>query len=457
MDKKLLKKGQVIELDIEKIIFGGEGLGRYDDMAIFVPMSVPGDRVKVEIISLKKTYARGIIVEVVKASKERVSDSRLTFEDYHGCDFGMLNYESQLKYKKLMVDEVLKGVGKVENYEIYDTLGASEPTNYRNKIIEPFAFDSKKKKIVSGFFKKKSHEVFEVEENQLQSSLANVIVKELKEILNKGRFSVYNERAHRGTLRHIMVRTTSHNEAMVVLIIKGELDKKLKRALYDLRDRCPQIKSAYISLNNKRTNFALGDKNVLVYGKESIKESLFDIDFNISPTSFFQINLEQTEKLYSTAISYMDDIANKVVVDAYSGAGTIAMIMASAAKKVYGIEVIESATKDAIETSRENKIENVEFINGKAEEKLVELIDSGKKIESIIFDPPRKGIAESILHKVSETTIAEIVYVSCNPSTFARDAKVLDTLGYKLVNVQPVDMFPQTSHIEVVGKFIRNS
>lgn len=453
MENKLLKKGQIIEITIDKIVFGGEGLGRYNEMAVFVPMSVPGDRLRIEIISAKKTYARGIIVEVIEASPERVEGNRVSFEDFHGCDFAMLDYESQLKYKKAMVDEVIKGVGKLDGYELEDTIGAEHPTNYRNKIIEPFAFEGGK--IISGFFKKKSHEVFEVEENLLQSALANKIVRELKDILNKKKISVYNERSHKGILRHIMVRTTSYNEAMVVLIIKGDIDKKIKQALFELRDRCSEIRSAYVSINNKRTNFALGSENILIYGTETIKERLFDIDFNISPTSFFQINLEQTEKLYSKAISYFDDVENKSIVDAYSGAGTIAMIISKAASKVYAIEIVESATKDAIATSVENSISNIEFINGKAEEKLVELIDSGEQVDSIIFDPPRKGIAENILHKVNETDIREIVYISCNPSTFARDAGILDKLGYKLKKVQPVDMFPQTSHIEVIGKFIK--
>lgn len=455
LDRALLKKGQEIEVQIDKIVFGGEGLGRYRDIAIFVPMSVPGDRVKVKLLSVKKTYARGLISEIIEAGSERVEGGRLTFEDFHGCDFAMLNYESQLKHKKLMVDEVLRGVGRLDGYEIADTIGADNPTNYRNKIIEPFAL--KGKRIISGFFKKKSHEVFEVEENLLQSSLANKIVRELKEILNRKKISVYNEKSHRGVLRHVMVRTTSYNEAMVVLIVRGEIDKKVKQALYELRDRCSEVKSAYISINNRRTNVALGDKNVLIYGEETIKERLFDIDFNISPTSFFQINLEQTEKLYSKAISYFDDVNNKNIVDAYSGAGTIAMILSKAAKQVYAIELVESATRDAIATSTENNISNIEFINGRAEEKLIELIDKGHKIDSIIFDPPRKGIAENILQKVNETNINEIVYISCNPSTFARDAGILDQLGYKLTKVQPVDMFPQTSHIEVIGKFIKEA
>lgn len=452
----VLKKDEIIELDIEKLIFGGEGLGYFEKMAVFVPMSVPGDRVKVKIISLKKSYARGIIEEIIKPGKERVEDKdKITFEDFHGCDFGMLNYESQLKYKKEMVEDVLRKIGKLENCQVYDTIGSDASKYYRNKVIEPFAL--KDGEIVSGFFKKKSHEVFEVSENMLQSKLANKIIKELKEILNKKRIPVYDEKKHRGVLRHVMVRTNSFGEAMVVLIVKGEPAKNLKKILFDLRDRCPEIKSAYISLNDKRTNFALGEEDVHVYGDEALKEELFGIKFNISPKSFFQINLEQTNKLYETAVSYFDDAKNKNIVDAYSGTGTIAMILSRWAKKVFAIEMVKSATSDAVKTSIENNIDNIIFINGKVEEKLDELLKKKEKIDAIIFDPPRKGIEESVLHSVAKTGIKEIVYISCNPSTFARDADILNEAGYDLLKVQPVDMFPQTSHIEVVGKFVKRT
>ena len=452
----VLKKDQIIELDIEKIIFGGEGLGYFEKMAVFVPMSVPGDRVKVKIISLKKSYARGIIEEIIKPGEERVTEKdKITFEDFHGCDFGMLNYESQLKYKKEMVEDVLKKIGKLENCEVYNTMGSDSPKYYRNKVIEPFAL--KNGEVISGFFKKKSHEVFEVSENMLQSKLANRIIKELKEILNKKKIPVYDEKKHRGVLRHVMVRTNSFGEAMVVLVVKGEPAKNLKKLLFDLRDRCPEIKSAYISINDKRTNVALGEEDIYVYGDEALKEELFDIKFNISPKSFFQINLEQTNKLYETAISYFDDVKNKNIVDAYSGTGTIAMILSRWAKKVFAIEMVKSATSDAIKTCMENEIKNIDFINGKVEEKLEELLKKNEKIDAIIFDPPRKGIEESVLHSIAKTGINEIVYISCNPSTFARDANVLNEVGYDLLKVQPVDMFPQTSHIEVVGKFVKRT
>ena len=451
----MLKKDQVIEIKIDKIVNGGEGLGYYNDFAVFVPMSVPDDVVKVKIISVKKTYARGLIEEILEAGKERVEDlSKISFEDFQGCDFGMLKYEAQLKYKKLMVKDVMKKIGKLDNILVKDVIGSEDPYHYRNKIIEPFS--KYKGEIITGFFKRKSHDVFQVEENILNSRLGNEIIRELKKILNREKVSVYDEKEHKGVLRHIMVRTNSKNEAMVVLIINStKVEKRYKDILMELKNRVPEIKSIYISLNSKRTNFALGEKNIFIWGEKSIKEEIDGIHFNISPKSFFQINLPQTKKLYSTAVNYFADIENKYIVDAYSGTGTIAMILSKKAEKVYAIELVESATLDGIKTASENGIENIEFINGAVEDKMLELINIGKKVDAIIFDPPRKGIEEKSLIKTAESGIKEIVYISCNPSTFARDAEILTRLGYKIDEVQPVDMFPGTAHTEVVGRFYK--
>lgn len=451
----MLKKNQVIEIKIDKIVNGGEGLGYYNDFAVFVPMSVPDDVVKVKIISVKKTYARGLIEEILEAGEERVEDlSKISFEDFQGCDFGMLKYEAQLKYKKLMVEDVMKKIGKLDNVLVKDVIGSEDPYHYRNKIIEPFS--KYKGEIITGFFKRKSHDVFQVEENILNSRLGNEIIRELKKILNREKVSVYDEKEHKGVLRHIMVRTNSKNEAMVVLIINStKVEKRYKDILMELKNRVSEIKSIYISLNSKRTNFALGEKNIFIWGEKSIKEEIDGIHFNISPKSFFQINLPQTKKLYSTAVNYFADIENKYIVDAYSGTGTIAMILSKKAEKVYAIELVESATLDGIKTASENGIENIEFINGAVEDKMLELINIGKKVDAIIFDPPRKGIEEKSLIKTAESGIKEIVYISCNPSTFARDAEILTRLGYKIDEVQPVDMFPGTAHTEVVGRFYK--
>lgn len=451
----MVKKDDLIEIKIEKIVNGGEGLGYYKDFAIFVPMSVPGDVLEVKIISIKKTYARGLIEKIIVPSDERVDDTtKVTFEDFQGCDFGMLKYPYQLKYKKEIVEDVMRRIGKNDTVVVKDTVGSDDPYYYRNKIIEPFSkFNNK---IITGFYKRKSHDVFEVNENILNSKLGNKIIKELKVILNREKVNVYDEKTHTGILRNIMIRTNSKNQAMVVLIINSsKVEKRYKDILMELKNKISEIVSIYISLNNKKTNVALGDKNIFIWGEKVLQEEIEGIHFNISPKSFFQINLPQTKKLYKIGIEAFKDIESKNIVDAYSGTGTIAMILSKKAKKVYAIELVESATKDGEKTASENNISNIEFINGDVEIKLDELIKSGKEIDAIIFDPPRKGIDENSLIATAKKDIKELVYISCNPSTFARDAEILSRYGYKIDSVQPVDMFPGTSHIEVVGRFYK--
>lgn len=446
--------GEKIELNIEKIVYGGEGLGYYNDFAIFVPMSVPGDKVEIEIISKKKSYARGIITKLLESGEERIDRERVSFEDFHGCDFGMLNYNAQLKYKELLVKDVMEKIGGVKDIEILPIVGSEKIYNYRNKVIEPFAY-GKNKEIITGMFEKRSHNVFQVKENMLSSELSNKVINKAKEILNRDKnISVYNEIQHRGILRHIMTRTNSKNEAMVVLVVNlKKVSKEIEKFLLELYNQMDEIKSVYVSLNTEKTNFALGKTMVHLFGQKTILEEIEGIKFNISPSSFFQINLDQTKKLYNIGISYFDNIEDKYIIDAFSGTGTIGMILSKKANKIYSIEIVKSAVEDGIKTSKENGINNMEFIIGDVNKEIKTLMDNGNRVDSIIFDPPRKGIEESTLRGLTSHKINELVYISCNPSTFARDTKILLEEGYTLEKIQPVDMFPQTVQIEVVGKF----
>lgn len=448
--------GDKIIIDIEKIVYGGEGLGFVNDFAVFVPMTVPGDCVEAEIISKKKTYARGLITKLIKAGAERIEDiQKISFEDFHGCDFGMLNYDSQLKYKTELVKDVMEKIGGVKDVPVENIIGADEEDrqNYRNKVIEPFAVD-KNGKIITGMFKRKSHEVFEVKENMLSSNLANKIINNVKKMLDMTKISVYDEKKHKGLLRHIMVRTNLKNEAMLVLIINSKkVPKEIEQFLKNVYENMKEIKSGYVSLNSDITNVALGKINIHLFGDKYLRESINEINFNISPDSFFQINVNQTRKLYNIGISFFDNIKDKYIADAFSGTGTIGMILSKNAEKVYSIEIVKSAVKDGIKNAEENGIKNMEFITGDVNKELLNLIEVGKKVDAVIFDPPRKGIEGNSLIKLAGHNIEEIVYISCNPSTFARDSKILIEHGYKLEKIQPVDMFPQTSHIEVIGKF----
>lgn len=457
--------GQKLEIEIEKIVFGGEGLGRIDGFAVFVPMSVPGDKLEIDIISVKKSYARGLITRIIEPSKDRIEDlSKVSFEDFDGCDFGMLKYEKQLEYKDKMLEEVLTKISGIdlENVQVGKIIGSDEKVNYRNKTAEPFF---KKDGIIqTGFYSRKSHNVFLAKESLLKSEIAKMIIDKFLQKVNsfsgtKKEFKVFNEINNTGFLKQIMVRNNEKNEVMIIVIVnKNSQYNQLSKILEEMYDENECIKSVYISVKTEQNNVILG-KNVHLFGSQYLEEEMEGLKFKIYPNSFFQINKKQALKLYDTAIEFLNEEKNnknngkvyeKTVIDAFSGTGTIAMMLSKNIKKVIGIESVESSTLAAKLTSYENSIQNVEFVNGKVEKELPKILKR-ENIGAIVFDPPRRGIEEIALKSVIKNKIEKIVYISCNPATFARDVKILTENGYVLRKITPVDMFPQTGHIEVVG------
>ena len=457
--------GKKLEIEIEKIVFGGEGLGRVDGFAVFVPMSVPGDKLEIDIISVKKSYARGLITRIIEPSKDRIEDlSKVSFEDFDGCDFGMLKYEKQLEYKDKMLEEVLTKISGIdlENVQVGKIIGSDEKVNYRNKTAEPFF---KKDGIIqTGFYSRKSHNVFLAKENLLKSEIAKMIIDKFLQKVNsfsgtKKEFKVFNEINNTGFLKQIMVRNNEKNEVMIIVIVnKNSQYNQLSKVLEEMYDENECIKSVYISVKTDQNNVILG-KNIHLFGSQYLEEEMEGLKFKIYSNSFFQINKKQALKLYDTAIEFLNEEKNnknngkiyeKTVIDAFSGTGTIAMMLSKNIKKVIGIESVESSTLAAKLTSYENSIQNVEFVNGKVEKELPKILKR-ENIGAIVFDPPRRGIEEIALKSVIKNKIEKIVYISCNPATFARDVKILTENGYVLKKITPVDMFPQTAHIEVVG------
>ena len=457
--------GQKLKIEIEKIVFGGEGLGRVDGFTVFVPMSVPGDKLEIDIISVKKSYARGLITRIIEPSKDRIEDlSKVSFEDFDGCDFGMLKYEKQLEYKDKMLEEVLTKISGIdlENVQVGKIIGSDEKVNYRNKTAEPFF---KKDGIIqTGFYSRKSHNVFLAKENLLKSEIAKMIIDKFLQKVNsfsgtKKEFKVFNEINNTGFLKQIMVRNNEKNEVMIIVIVnKNSQYNQLSKVLEEMYDENECIKSVYISVKTEQNNVILG-KNIHLFGSQYLEEEMEGLKFKIYPNSFFQINKKQALKLYDTAIEFLNEEKNnknngkiyeKTVIDAFSGTGTIAMMLSKNIKKVIGIESVESSTLAAKLTSHENSIQNVEFVNGKVEKELPKILKR-ENIGAIVFDPPRRGIEEIALKSVIKNKIEKIVYISCNPATFARDVKILTENGYVLKKITPVDMFPQTAHIEVVG------
>ena len=457
--------GQKLEIEIEKIVFGGEGLGRIDGFTVFVPMSVPGDKLEIDIISVKKSYARGLITRIIEPSKDRIEDlSKVSFEDFDGCDFGMLKYEKQLEYKDKMLEEVLTKISGIdlENVQVGKIIGSDEKVNYRNKTAEPFF---KKDGIIqTGFYSRKSHNVFLAKESLLKSEIAKMIIDKFLQKVNsfsgtKKEFKVFNEINNTGFLKQIMVRNNEKNEVIIIVIVnKNSQYNQLSKILEEMYDENECIKSVYISVKTEQNNVILG-KNIHLFGSQYLEEEMEGLKFKIYPNSFFQINKKQALKLYDTAIEFLNEEKNnknngkiyeKTVIAAFSGTGTIAMMLSKNIKKVIGIESVESSTLAAKLTSYENSIQNVEFVNGKVEKELPKILKR-ENIGAIVFDPPRRGIEEIALKSVIKNKIEKIVYISCNPATFARDVKILAENGYVLRKITPVDMFPQTAHIEVVG------
>lgn len=448
-----MKVNDILNVKIEKLVFGGEGISKHGEMVIFVPMSVPGDELSIKIISVKKTYARGLIQNILKPSKDRISTEKITFEDYSGCDFAMINYDSQIKYKSQILKDVMKRIAKLDIDEEIYIEKSSDIFNYRNKVAEPFVKINGE--IKTGFFKKKTHEIFTSDKVNLRSKVStNILEKLLKKLNNykgtKHEFKVFNDVTNTGFLKTCVIRNNEAGDVMLAIVVNTRSKFKfLKKTLLEFYEENKEIKSIYISVKNKIDNVIFGEDNINIAGKPYLFENIFGINFKIYPNSFFQINKKQTIKLYQEALNFLGDYNNKNVIDAFSGTGTIAMIMAQKAKKVIGLELVPESVKSGITTSKENKINNVEFIVGKVEDTISKVLEKNK-IDYIVFDPPRKGIEKMVLDKVNENNIKRVVYISCDPTTLARDIAILKEYNYNLKFIKGFDMFPQTHHIETL-------
>lgn len=445
----MLKIGEIIKVKIEKIAFGGEGIAYHNELVIFVPMSCIGDVLEVRIISLKKTYARALIEKILIPSNDRISLDKISFEDYSGCDFAMLKYDKQLEYKSLMLlDMFEKIIGENLKNRYLGIEGANNITNYRNKVAEPFFYNNGS--IDTGFYEKKSHKVFSAKEDILKSKIAIDITKIVLNKFNEYGFSIFNEKTNKGFLKHLVIRNNNKNEVMLIIVCykKSEI-AKLKNALEEVIKESSNIISCYISIKNKIDNVILGDEYIHISGKQYIEEKIFNLNFKIYPDSFFQVNIEQVNKLYSKALAYIKT-DNEMIIDAFSGTGTIAMLMSKNAKKVYAIESVKSAILSGRKVAKENGIKNINFICAKVEDKIKNIV-SNEDIRYIVLDPPRKGVEKSALIEIAKNNIDNIIYISCEPSTFARDYNILKEYGYTINQISAVDMFPQTHHIETVA------
>ena len=451
----MLSKNKEYVVDIVDIGQGGVGIGKYEGFTVFVEGGLIQDKVKVRINKSKKNYAVGDIVKIIEKSPFRVE--RICSDDLKecgGCQIQELDYNKQLELKTNEVKQVISRIGKLENVEIHETIGMKNPCRYRNKA--QFPIQNINGETAIGFYKKKSHNVIPTDMCVIQHDINDKIIKIIKTYIQAYNVSLYNETTHTGVLRHLVTKVGfTTNEVMVVLVANGTNLPHLNELASVLKENIPGFKTLVLNINKAKTNVILGKENKVIYGNGKINDYIGDLVFEISPLSFFQVNPIQTEVLYNKALEYAELKENDTVFDIYCGIGTISLFLAQKATKVYGIEIIEDAIKDAKINAKLNKLDNVEFYVGKAEEVVPKMYSEGKTADVVVVDPPRKGCDEKVLDTIVSMKPDRVVYVSCNPSTLARDLAYLNERGYKCVEIQPVDMFPHTSHVEVVTLLVR--
>lgn len=448
-----LQKNMRLEMTVEDFGAQGEGICRHEGMAVFVPRALPGEKIAVQIVKVEKRHAFGRVIEVLTPSPARVEPPCPHYVQCGGCVCQHMDYPSQLRFKQKQVEGVMRHIAGLD-IEVRPTIGMEEPWHYRNKTSLPVAGDTEKP--VLGYYAARSHRVVEIDSCLIAKKESDVVHGIVREWMRENAVKPYFEETHKGLVRHVMTRVSRAGEVMVVLVINGDKLPHAEKLLSKLQSALPGLTSLCVSVNKARGNVILGHTYQVIWGEARLRDTLCGHEFWLSPLSFFQVNPVQTEKLYGTALEFAQLTGNELVADVYCGAGTISLMLARHAKRVVGIEIVPDAIRDAKENARRNDVENAEFRVGAAEEVLPELVDAGLCPDVIVIDPPRKGCEESVLLSIAKAKPKRVVYVSCNPATQARDAKILCANGYHAAACQPVDMFCQTAGVENVMLFLKN-
>jgi 23S rRNA (uracil1939-C5)-methyltransferase len=388
----------------------------------------------------------------VKPHADRITPLCPIFHQCGGCQTQHLSYQAQRTLKRQHVIDCLERIGGNKGVVVHPVVGMENPWEYRNKVAVPFGV--KEGEMVAGFYATRSHDIIDMDDCGIQHPEMNQVLTAVKKYVRDLRIPVYQEKQHKGILRHVVVRIgVNTGEMMVVFVTNGNQLPHKEELVARLHGEFPGIQSIIQNINSKRTNVILGPANRLLWGREVIYDTIGALRFAISPHSFFQVNAIQTKVLYDQVLRYAELTKQEVVLDAYCGIGTIALYLASEAKKVYGVEIVPEAIADAKQNAALNEIHNAQFKAGEADEIMLRWYNEGVKPDVIVVDPPRKGCEPGVLDAIENMIPKKVIYVSCNPSTLARDAKILAEKGFSLMEVQPIDLFPQTEHVECVALF----
>lgn len=445
-----IKKNQEYIVDIIDNGYEGEGIAKIDNFTIFIQGAIKGEKCKIVIVKVNKSYAYGKLIEVISESKNRKQVDCDTYKRCGGCALRHIDYDYTLKMKQAIVQNLVdKTLNK--NIKVNLTLGMKEPFYYRNKLQYPVGKNSEGKAVM-GVFARRTHEIIPTENCFIQNKEAQDIANELIKIINEQEITAYDEKNQTGQVRHIVIKVGIHTKEIMCIIVTNEEKLKNENIIIErLTKKFHNIKTIIKNVNTKNTNVILGDKNIVLYGDGYIQDNLGEYKFKISPMSFYQTNPIQTEVLYHKAIEFADLKQSDILCDLYCGIGTIGIFASKYVNKVYGIEIVEEAIEAAKENAKINDVDNIEFMAGDVE-KVFDTMLKEKQISPtvIIVDPPRRGLDEHTIETILKLEVSRLVYVSCNPATMVRDLKLLED-KYDVREIQPVDMFPFTNGIESVA------
>ena len=425
-----MKKNEIHEITITGMGAEGEGVGRVDDFVVFVPFTLIGEIVQIQILKVTKSFAHGKVLKVISPSPNRVSPECSYFARCGGCTLWHMNYPSELEYKTQKVKDAIARIGKLDT-AVMDTLGTGEYCRYRNKALFPVGLEG------AGLFAPRSHRLVKIDSCLIQDAITDKIIK----IIDDSKIVPYDETSHSGEVRHILIRK---GNGLMVCIVTRTQNFSGRNDLIEKLSRVAGVKSIIQNINPNKTNVALGNQNITCWGEDFITANLFDLTFKISPNTFFQINTDATHTLYETAKNFaqLDDTQN--VLDLYCGIGTISLYLSRYAKKITGVEIVQQSIQNARENAALNGIKNATFILGAAEG-----FSPKEPFEVVVLDPPRKGCDLKLINTLINLNSEKIIYISCNPATLARDLSLLSG-AYELKKVQPIDLFPRTPHVETV-------
>ena len=457
-----MQKNDIIRITINDMSVNGEGIGRYEGMSFFVPNTVVGDVITAGITKLKKTYGYARLISLDEPSGFRTDPPCPVCRYCGGCSIMNLDYKKQLDIKENTVKNALRRIGGFSDNEIElaarPIIGMDDPYHYRNKAQYPIGRDKNDKPVI-GFFAPHSHRIIEPGPQgcMIGAETDINIINTLKSFIDDYDISIYDEKTHKGLLRHLLLRRGfATEEVMVCMIINGNSIPHTDELILRIRKACPNTRSIVLNENRKPGNVILGDKTHLIWGQDHITDELLGHTFKISAESFYQVNPLQTQRLYNKAVEYASLKKTDVVWDLYCGIGTIGITMADKVREVIGIEIVDKAVKDAKENVHINNLDNVKFFTGSAD-RIFSPEYSIPPADVIVVDPPRKGLDEKTISLILEAAPDRLVYVSCNPSTLARDLALLTLDKYTLKEYTPIDQFPHGMHVESIALLERVS